>query len=164
VTFGPVKFIPALLCGTIVFLMVGFLVIIAADDWVDCQIENIKNGHFLARDFKKDLVVTSNELSKRMDFTRLERFEKICNVQMYVAGQPYQSSSSDSVTHRPGAARACWGYAPGKLTIQGIDKNVNVAWTQVTVGNEEIRFTGPECVDRGRAVLVCRENNCSFGL
>src|SRR5262245_6536757 len=151
-------------CGTIIFLIVGFLLILAADDWAACQIENIKNGHFPARDFKKDIVVTSDALSKRTDFTRLEQFETICKIEMYVAGQPYQSSSSSAVTDRPGAARACWGYAPGKLTVQGIDKNANVAWTQVTVGNVEIRFTGPECVDRGRAVLVCRENNCSFEL
>jgi hypothetical protein len=99
-----------------------------------------------------------------MDFTRLEQFETICNIQMYVAGQPYQSSSSSAVTHRPGAARACWGYAPGRLTILAIDKNLTVAWTQVSVGKEKMRFVGPECVDRGRAVLVCGENNCSFGL
>jgi len=155
VTFDPIKYIPAMGCGTIVFLMVGFVAILAADDWVSCQIENIKNGHLLIRDFKKDIVVTGDAFSRRMDFTRLEQFEKICNIQMYVAGQPYQSSSS-AVTHRPGAARACWGYAPGKLTILAIDKNQTVAWTQVTVRGEEIRFVGPECVDRERAVSLRR--------
>jgi hypothetical protein len=164
VTFDPIKYIPAVGCGTIVFLIVGFLLMIAADDWVACQIENIENGHFLARNFKKDIVVTSDALSKRMDFIRLEQFETICDIQMYVAGQPYQSNSSSAVTHRPGAARACWGYAPGKLTVLAIDKNLNVAWAQVPVGREEMGFVGPECVDRGRAVLVCGENNCSFGL
>jgi hypothetical protein len=94
VTLGPIKFTPAVGCGTIVLLMLGFLLIVAGDDWVGCQIENIKNGHFLARDFKKDIVVTSDALSKRMDFSRLVQFEKICNIQMYVAGQPYQSSSA----------------------------------------------------------------------
>jgi hypothetical protein len=161
--FDPIKYIAPIGCGTIVLLMVGFLLIIAADDWVGCQIENVKNGHFLTRDFKKDIVVTAEALSKRIDFTRLEQFEKICNIQMYITGQPYESSAS-YVIHRPGAVRACWGYSPGKLTILGIDKNENLAWMQIIVGGHDMRFVGPECVDRGGAVLVCRENNCSFGL
>jgi len=69
-------------CVFIGFLFVGFI-IIGNDDWVSCQIENIRNGHFLGEGLATEIVVTGDASSNRIDFTRIEKFEKICIIEMY---------------------------------------------------------------------------------
>jgi len=145
----------------LIVLVVSFFVV-ALDEKLSCHVDNIVRGHLWSGDFTRAAVISDNGSSKRIDLTGIEKLEKICIIEMYTYGEPYSSKELDEVIYRKNSPRACWRYSRGGLTILGIYPDKSIEWTQVTIGRQEIRYAAPECVDRRQAILLCRDNVCSF--
>jgi hypothetical protein len=150
------------LVSSVIFLAFMF-VIVSRDEWISCHLENISKGHFWTPDFSSEIVITENGRSKRLDFTRLQQFKRICVVSMYTYGEV--SGGGKREEFRLDGPKACWRETDGALTIAGILANGFPNWTHLIV--EWLRpiyqFSGDACVDRENAILVCSDQVCSFG-
>jgi hypothetical protein len=132
-----------------------------ADEQAACHRENLFNGHFWTRDFSSDIVISGDEQSRRIDFTRLRQFKTICIVSLYGPGRPYESKWMMENMRRDGP-KACWPEIDGRLTIAGVFENGVPNWTYLTLSGPNNEYLDESCVATEDAILRCSNNVCKF--
>jgi hypothetical protein len=138
--------------------------VLAFNDQTYCHRENLSQGHFWTPDFSSQIVISGDDQSRRIDFTRLQQFKTICVVELYTYGSPYSSKWMQENMRHDGP-KACWTHAPNQLTIAGVFENGVPNWTYITLSGPErwYQVMSEACMDTKDAILHCWNDICGFG-
>jgi hypothetical protein len=139
------------------------LAIVASDEAVRCQIDNVRDGYFRTPDFASDVVISGNERAKRLDFTKLRQFGHICVGYLYAPGFP-QGSRWMMENVKQSGPRACWRDGENFLTVGGVGESGITTWTQVTLSGPRqwYQMAGESCVETADAVIRCEDDTCRW--
>lgn len=144
---------------------IALLLFVAFNERASCTIDNLLKGYFGSGDFSSSIKRTESNGISRFEFGGVDRFDKICVVSMYGAGQPYDSKEALDLSINIHSRKACWRNEAGKLTLLGSQKDKSVRWAQLNISkniNFYPKFRGTLCADPSAAIECDETQTCKF--